>query len=201
MEDQHDSDGFRGVSFQVGVDAAWSTLRSSRQSDGMTEWQDPDVSGDVTFQEYVDREGEVEVRWLSDQHFGFTSLDMCPKWAETTRSRGGAQACPSGTSTSLRCAAWHGGWFSMGGLPRLPHEGVPRLGRVQPGGGPWRATTLGCKGWDSGRVLPVEDGQVDATGPGGKVRKHSWLPPHLPAREGPLGKPPWLSDDSWRFRR
>ena len=45
----------------------------------MTEWQDPDVSGDVTFQEYVDREGGVEVRWLSDQHFGFTSLNVCPK--------------------------------------------------------------------------------------------------------------------------
>ena len=68
-------------------------------------------------------------------------------------------------------------------------------------GGPWRATTPGCKGWDAGRVLPVEDGQVDATGPGGKVRKHSRLPPHLPAKEGPLGKPPWLSDDNWRFRR
>ena len=86
MEDQHDSDGFRGVSFQVGVDAAWSTQRSSRQSDGMTEWHDPDVSWDVAFQEYVDREGGVEVRWLSDQHFGITSLDVCPKWAETTRS-------------------------------------------------------------------------------------------------------------------
>ena len=42
-------------------------------------WQDPDVPGDVTFQEYVDREGGVEVRWLSDQHFGFTSLNVCPK--------------------------------------------------------------------------------------------------------------------------
>ena len=73
MEDRHDLDGFRDVSFQVGVNTAWSSRMSSRQGFGMEDWHDLDEFGDVTFQECVDCEGGVEVRWISDRHFGSTT--------------------------------------------------------------------------------------------------------------------------------